>query len=64
MLLFIVVDGPRRSQANIISIKAAKKSSIRNLERESTDDRDQEKKKNKTGNAWLFHVSFHTLTHT
>ena len=49
--LFIVVDGPRQSQASVISIKAAKKSSIHKLEAESTDDSDQERNKNKTGNT-------------
>ena len=49
--LFIVVDGPRQSQASVISIKAAKKSSIHKLETESTDDSDQERNKNKTGNT-------------
>ena len=49
--LFIVVDGPRQSQASVVSIKAAKKSSIHKLETESTDNSDQEKSKNKTGNT-------------
>ena len=51
VVLFVVLDGPRQFQASVVSIKAVKKAFIHELETESTDDSDQERNKNQTGNA-------------
>ena len=51
LILFIILDGLRQSQASIFSIKPGKEFSIHKLQTESIDDSDQEKNKSKTGNT-------------